>query len=180
MNMESPAEPLFIVNSFTLFFFKKQIISTQIAIRKSTIPIAAEVVMIMIVVGVIICSEVFLSMTLVVIILVVILVTDCRNEVLVVVVVDGVVLVVVAAVVVAVVVVPVGASALQTGSLAPSSSPGTMLKNHFPCQREQPPGALEKFCFCTAGALGSRAALALAHSSNVANIVSELHALLGS
>ena len=56
-------------------------------------------------------------------------------------VVDVVVVVKVVAVVV-VVVVGVLVAALQTGSLTPSSWPGRLLKNQFPFQREQPPGAV--------------------------------------
>ena len=78
-----------------------------------------------------------------------------------------------------VVVVAVLAAALQTGWLAPSSLPVNLLKYQCPLQREQPPGAPAKFSRCTLEALGSRAALALAHSSIVANMVSKLHALLG-
>ena len=71
------------------------------------------------------------------------------------------------------------ASALQTGSLAPSSLPVSwVLKNHFPSKREHPLGALAASSLLTAAALGSRAALALSHSLTVANTLSELHHLV--
>ena len=68
------------------------------------------------------------------------------------------------------------ASALQTGSLAPSSLPSSwLLKNQFPSKREHPFGALSTSSLCTAVALGSRTALALSHSMAVGNMLAEVH-----
>jgi hypothetical protein len=69
--------------------------------------------------------------------------------------------------------------ALQMGALSPSSVPvAWLLKHHFPCQREHPFGATSVFSDFTAAALGSSAALALLHSLSIANMVSEVQALL--
>ena len=68
---------------------------------------------------------------------------------------------------------------LQTGSLAPSTSPlALVLKYHFPWKREHPFGAFGELSMFTAPARGSRAALARLHSSIVATMASELHNLL--
>ena len=68
---------------------------------------------------------------------------------------------------------------LQTGSLAPSTSPlALVLKYHFPWKREHPFGAFGESSMSTSPARGSRAALARLHSSIVATMASELHNLL--